>query len=151
MKNAIFWDVTLRGSCKNWHFGGTSLLTRATQRHIPEDGILQSPPWKPKILHHFSSCNRLPTHVFKHNSLLLWSSVKQEVHPQYSGSRGMMMKEERCALLHIWWWVHPTRRTVCFIAHLVMGASNFHVWEVCTSTIIKLNVISMTIKSASKK
>jgi hypothetical protein len=24
MKNGIFWDVTLCGSCKNWHFGGTS-------------------------------------------------------------------------------------------------------------------------------
>jgi hypothetical protein len=23
VKNAVFWDVTLYGSCKNWHFGGT--------------------------------------------------------------------------------------------------------------------------------
>jgi hypothetical protein len=23
MKNAVFWDVTLRGSCKNRRFGGT--------------------------------------------------------------------------------------------------------------------------------
>jgi hypothetical protein len=30
MKNAVFWDVT-------------PVLTRATRRHIPEDGILRSP------------------------------------------------------------------------------------------------------------
>jgi hypothetical protein len=23
MKNDVFWDVTPRGSCKNWRFGGT--------------------------------------------------------------------------------------------------------------------------------
>jgi hypothetical protein len=42
MKNAIFWDVTPCGSCKNRRFGGTSVLTRATWRNIPEDGILNS-------------------------------------------------------------------------------------------------------------
>jgi hypothetical protein len=58
MKNAIFWDVTTRVSCKNGHFGErvasiirvietvlsseTSFLTRATRRHIPDDGILHS-------------------------------------------------------------------------------------------------------------
>jgi hypothetical protein len=26
IKNAVFWDVTLRGSCKNRRFGGTYLL-----------------------------------------------------------------------------------------------------------------------------
>jgi hypothetical protein len=35
MKNAVFWDVTKCGSCKN--------LTKATQRNIPEDDILHSP------------------------------------------------------------------------------------------------------------
>jgi hypothetical protein len=39
MKNAVFWDVTSCGSCKNRHFGGTSVPTRATQLDIPEDGI----------------------------------------------------------------------------------------------------------------
>jgi hypothetical protein len=34
MKNAVFWDVTLCGSCKN--------VTRATRRNIPEDCILLS-------------------------------------------------------------------------------------------------------------
>jgi hypothetical protein len=29
----------------------TSVLTRAMWRNIPEDTILQSPPWKPQILH----------------------------------------------------------------------------------------------------
>jgi hypothetical protein len=30
MKNAVFRDVMLCGSCKNRHFRGTSVLTRAT-------------------------------------------------------------------------------------------------------------------------
>jgi hypothetical protein len=37
MKNAVFWDVTLSGSCKNGHF------TRAIWHNIPEDGILHTP------------------------------------------------------------------------------------------------------------
>jgi hypothetical protein len=69
MKNAVVLEVTLCGSCKNRRFGGTfirnfikllvtadalylddevtfsfeiSVLTKATRRHIPEDGILLS-------------------------------------------------------------------------------------------------------------
>jgi hypothetical protein len=69
VNNAVFWDVTPRGSCKNWRseeritpiikvkrirelgttlavtsnwstLRRTSVLTRVTGRHIPEDGIL---------------------------------------------------------------------------------------------------------------
>jgi hypothetical protein len=59
VKNVVSWDLTLCGSCKNRRFGGTYRLhlqdgnselgffrnvqrTRATRRHIPEDGILDS-------------------------------------------------------------------------------------------------------------
>jgi hypothetical protein len=42
MKNGVFWDVTPCGYCKNRRFGGTSALTRAARRNIPEDTILHS-------------------------------------------------------------------------------------------------------------
>jgi hypothetical protein len=42
MKNAVFWDVAPYRSFVNRRFGGTSVHTRSTRRHIPEDGILHS-------------------------------------------------------------------------------------------------------------
>jgi hypothetical protein len=39
--NIVFWDVALCRSCVNRRFGGTSVHTRSTPCHIPEDGILQ--------------------------------------------------------------------------------------------------------------
>jgi hypothetical protein len=42
MKNGVFSDVTPCGSCKNRRFGGTSVLTRATRRNIPEETILRA-------------------------------------------------------------------------------------------------------------
>jgi hypothetical protein len=65
VKNAVFWDVTPCGCCKIQSFGlkyrldhqgeriseletklavtnETSVLTRATRRHVSEDGILHS-------------------------------------------------------------------------------------------------------------
>jgi hypothetical protein len=45
MKNAVFWDVAPCRSCVNRRFGGTYRLhlhgTTSSQRHIPEDAILQ--------------------------------------------------------------------------------------------------------------
>jgi hypothetical protein len=39
MKNSVFWDVMQCASCKKRRFGGSSVLTKATQ-HISDDGIL---------------------------------------------------------------------------------------------------------------
>jgi hypothetical protein len=41
MKNAVFWDVTSCGSCKNRRSSETLALTRAARRNIPEYTILQ--------------------------------------------------------------------------------------------------------------
>jgi hypothetical protein len=37
MKIAVLRDVTACGSCNNRRFGGTSVITEAIQRNIPED------------------------------------------------------------------------------------------------------------------
>jgi hypothetical protein len=42
MKNTVLRGVTPCGCCKNRRFGGTLVLTTATGRNIPEDGILHS-------------------------------------------------------------------------------------------------------------
>jgi hypothetical protein len=42
VKNTVFWDVAQCRSCVNWRFGGTSVHTRSTRRHIPEESILHS-------------------------------------------------------------------------------------------------------------
>jgi hypothetical protein len=44
MKNAVFWNVTPCGSCRNRCSSKTLVLTRATWHNIPEDGVLHSPP-----------------------------------------------------------------------------------------------------------
>jgi hypothetical protein len=46
-KNAVFWDVTPRGFCKNRRFGGAAFLRnvrsyKSHRRNMPENGILHS-------------------------------------------------------------------------------------------------------------
>jgi hypothetical protein len=41
-KNYVFWDLAPCRYCVNRRFGGPSVYTISTGRHIPEDGILPS-------------------------------------------------------------------------------------------------------------
>jgi hypothetical protein len=61
MKNAVLWDLAPCRSYVNRRFGGTyrrdaisssetSVYTRSTRRHIPEDGILSEPTcFRPQV------------------------------------------------------------------------------------------------------
>jgi hypothetical protein len=42
MKNVVFWDVAKCRSCVNRRSSETSVHTRSTRHHIPEDGSLQN-------------------------------------------------------------------------------------------------------------
>jgi hypothetical protein len=42
MKNTIFWDVAFCRSSVTRRSSESSVHTRSTQRHIPEDGILKN-------------------------------------------------------------------------------------------------------------
>jgi hypothetical protein len=46
------------------HSSGTSVPTGGTRRHIPEDGILQSPLRKPQILHSINGLGSVADTVF---------------------------------------------------------------------------------------
>jgi hypothetical protein len=45
MKYAVFWDIVPCSSCVNRRFGGTSVHTRTTRHHNPENDILQCGFW----------------------------------------------------------------------------------------------------------
>jgi hypothetical protein len=56
MKNAVFWDVAPCRYGVNRRFGGTSLYTIYSRRHIPEDGIFHDK--SSSGISHFSVGNR---------------------------------------------------------------------------------------------
>jgi hypothetical protein len=66
MKNSVFCDITLFGSCKNWSSSETSALTIDTQRKIPEYGILQVWSRLMKSTRCLSVCLCIPLNVRMH-------------------------------------------------------------------------------------
>jgi hypothetical protein len=44
MKNGVFWDVTLCGSCKNRSFGGTLVFLRSLRRLLVTASVVPSSP-----------------------------------------------------------------------------------------------------------
>jgi hypothetical protein len=69
LKNAVLWDVTPCGSCRNRHFQGMSVLTNPTRRNIPEDGILHSQclkNLKSYLMFMVMKCNTWKAYIMKH-------------------------------------------------------------------------------------
>jgi hypothetical protein len=52
----------------------TSAHTRSTWCHIPEDGILQPPPWTPQILHKFLIIFKM-SHIYHLSSFVCWNNL----------------------------------------------------------------------------
>jgi hypothetical protein len=52
VKNAVFWDMTQRGSCKNRRFGGTSLhlASVVTANVVPSSLIIFTLRWGRHVL-----------------------------------------------------------------------------------------------------
>jgi hypothetical protein len=96
MKNAVFWCVTPCGSCKNRRFGGTSetsVLTRATWRYIPEDGILHHQSmffsWRQRQVSH--------PYIFKQGDPFAVTYVL----PRFGRSDNLQWKQEEVVVLVI--------------------------------------------------
>jgi hypothetical protein len=94
-----------------------SVLTRATRRNIPEDGILHSPPWKPQILHYLiipSSRDLFTIFHFKRNVTFTKCSSNSHLFSFVSSVRASLKRATAAGWL---------------VAHNIQWlACNFHSW-----------------------
>jgi hypothetical protein len=71
LKNDVFWNVASCRYCVNRRFGGKSVHTRSTWRHIPEDGILHS--HRRENLKSYMETVSSNLHYYKFDFIHFWS------------------------------------------------------------------------------
>jgi hypothetical protein len=97
MKNAVFWDVASCRSCVNRRSSETSVRTRSTRLHIPEDGILESPLFFLVVLKHVAN-NPFHSRVSYCSQWLSfpWGFHHSDLTPRYFFSYSMKRFDNFC-------------------------------------------------------